>query len=177
MRVFAYCAANYVDATRRAAGVEPLVCPPVNADTLDLVLLENNDLIFFNLHSLPDAFALMGTRAGTPIALRADQLRGVDLCGAVVFAETCYLGEPRHPMRAALLDAGASCVIAGAGRNWGSVTSKLKGADLLGLWVRRAMAARLPADRALSLARLRLRASAVRSASARDALNFQLFRS
>ena len=130
MRVFAYCAANYEQATRRAAGVPPVCCPPVWADTLDLSLLENNDLLFFNLHSLADIPAFLGTKYGPPIALRATQLAEVDLGGAVVFAENCYLGDSQHPMRQALLDAGASAVIAGAGLNYGSTGQDLKGADL-----------------------------------------------
>lgn len=176
MNILAYCAEKYRENVRRAAGVEPLCCPPVTAETLDLGLLENRDLIYFKLHSLPDAHAFLGGRTGPPVALRADQLRGVDLGGAVVFAEVCYVGEATHPMRQALLEAGASAVIAGPGLNYGSVSEELKGADLLGLWLRRWLRTGLGVTRAHRLARQRVRLAARGSAAARDALGFRVFR-
>ena len=176
MRVFAYCAKDYEQATRRAAGVPPVCCPPVWADTLNLSLLEDNDLLFFNLHSLAGVPAFLGSKNGPPIALRATQLAEVDLGGAVVFAENCFLGDREHPMRDALLAAGASAVIAGAGLNYGSTGKGLKGADLLGLWVRRGLQVGLSAALALSAAKVRLRLAALRSAAARDALEFQMYR-
>lgn len=176
LKVFAYCSARYEEATRRAAGVEPLCCPPVTAETLDLALLEGNDLLFFNTHGLRDVPALLGGEDGPPIALRAEQLGGVDLGGAVVFAESCYLGDEEHPMRDALLRAGAWVVIAGPGKNWGSVDHRLFGADILGMWLRRLLAAGMTVEQAFRLARWRVRFSAVKSRSARDALGFRLFR-
>lgn len=163
MNVFAYCAANYSEATRLAAGVDPLPCPPSQAETIDLTRLEGRDLIYLNLHGLPDAGALLGSPQGPPVALRANQLANVDLGGAVVFAQTCYLGETGHPMRQALLDAGASVIIAGPGENlganneWMRETGKLAGADLLGLWVRRGLETGLAAHKALALALARVR--------------------
>lgn len=177
MKAWAYCAKPYLEATRRAAGVEPLVCPPVVAETLDLAHLEGNDLIFLNLHALPEGHALLGSRYGPPVALRVRQLDSVDLGGAVVFAECCYLGDEYHPMRHALLRAGASAVIAGPGPNFGSRTANLKSADLLGLWFRRGLTIGLPPKRALRMARARLRFAALRSPSAGDALGFRVFES
>lgn len=176
MKVFAYCSLAYVEATRRAAGVEPFTCPPVTAETIDLSWLEGNDLLFINLHSLPDAHALLGNRNGPPVALRASQLEELDLGGAVVFSEVCFMGDEQHPMRQAFLNAGASAVIAGPGKNFGSVTTKLKGADLLGLWVRRGLKRGWTPARALRVARGRVRLAALRgSSSAKDALGFRLF--
>jgi hypothetical protein len=176
MRTFAYCSTEYVDATRRAAGVEPFCCPPFTAETLELSLLEGNDLIFINLHSLPGTAALLGKRDGPPVALRASQLNGLNLSGVVVFSEACYMGDEQHPMRQAFLDAGASAVVAGPGKNWGATGVELRGADLLGLWFRRALARGLKPRSALRLARGRVMFAAWRgSQSARDALGFRLF--
>jgi hypothetical protein len=180
VKVFAYCAANYTEATRRAAGVEPLVCPPVTAETLDLRQLEGNDFIFINLHSLPGAYALLGTQTGPPIALRAEQLQGVDLGGSVVFSEACFMGDEQHPMRKAFLDAGASAVVAGPGENAGATNdgvSKygLKGADVLGLWLRRGLFLGLSPLLAFKLARQRVRLAALRSQSAYDAMGFKFY--
>lgn len=177
MRVWAYCAAGYAESVRRAAGVEPVVCPPTTAETLDLRVLENRDLIFLKLHSLPDAHALLGSPQGPPVALRSEQLRawGVDLGGAVVFAAVCYMGDASHPMRQAFLEAGASAVIAGPGQNYGSVTGELKGVDLLGVWVRRWLRVGFGVSAAIGLARQRVRLAARRSEAARDALEFDVF--
>jgi hypothetical protein len=176
VRIFAYCSAESVKATRRAAGVKPLVCPPVTAETLDLALLEGNDLIYLNLHSLSGVGALLGSVDGPPVALRADQLEGLDLGGAVVFAESCYLGDAKHPMRRALLDAGARAVVAGAGKNWGSESAAPKGADVLGLWLRRGLQAGMGLDLAFRLAKIAICGKAIRSKAARDALAFRIFR-
>ena len=176
MRVLAYCAADYIAVTRRAAGVEPLACPPLTAATFNPRWLENRDLLFFNLHSLPSVPALLGSPNGLPVALKASQLEEVDLGGAVVFAEACFLGDAEHPMRKALFDAGASVVIAGPGRNYGSALDAVKGADLLGLWIRRILAAGMSVGVAMALARARLHWAARQSASARDALGFKVFK-
>lgn len=177
MKTFAYCSKEYVDATRRAAGVEPFTCPPVTAKTLHLPLLEGNDLIFINLHSLPDLNALLGSANGPPVALQGPQLEGLDLGNAVVFSEACFMGDRQHPMRQAFLDAGASVVLAGPGKNYGATSADLKGADLLGLWFRRGLERGWRPGRALKLARARVRLAAWRgSKSARDALGFELWR-
>ena len=176
MRVFAYCAANYVDATRRAAGVEPLACPPVTAENIDPKLFEDNDFIYINLHSVPQVGVLTGTVDGPPVALRAQQMDNVHLGGAIVFAEACFLGDEMHPMRQAFLDAGASAVIAGPGKNYGGKTMALKGADVLGFWIRRGLEAGIGLNLAFWLARAAVRHKAHKSASAKDALGFRIFR-
>jgi hypothetical protein len=128
MRVFAYCGATFEKSTRRAAGVIPLTCPPTTANTFQPGLLENKDLIIFDLHGEPgepywfetttqDIFGLKNLSFQVP-ALRAETIRKVDLGDAVVFALNCYLGDDDSPMLDALLDAGASYVIGGEGKNW-----------------------------------------------------------
>lgn len=174
MRVLAYCANAYAMTTRRAAGTDPLRCPPVTAQTLDLGMLEGNDLVYLALHALPDTPALLGTETGPPVALYAHQLEGVNLGAAAVFVESCYLGDPVHPMRAALLKAGASVVVAGPGRNY-IRRDRVIGADLLGLWFRRGLGRGLSVDKALRLAKWRVWVSAMVSPAARDALEFRTF--
>lgn len=174
MRVFAYCARDFIVPSRRAAGVEPVSCPPTTCDTLDLAQLEGNDLIMFNLHGIRKVGAFFGNRDGPPVALLSSQVKSVNLGGAVVYAPVCYLGEDDNPMLDALLDAGASAVIAGHGRNYGGTSSRLVGVDLLGLWIRRGLQAKLSPESALRLSRLRLRLSA--SMANADARGFEVFR-
>lgn len=74
MRVFAYCCASFEETTWRAAGVEPLLSPPVTAETFEPRWLEGPgwspaisrrvgqagawqseawELIYFDLHGWP----------------------------------------------------------------------------------------------------------------------------
>jgi len=203
MQVFAYCALEYKKATNAVVGKNATVimCPPITDVTFDPAWLEGPragrrgnecpprtstsgkarmkgpwELIFFNLHGMVSVGAFFGAKDGPPVALRVQQLWGLDLGGAVVFATTCFLGDPKsHPMREALLEAGASAVIAGPGENYGGRTAELKGADLLGLWVRRWLAVGFGPAMALKLAKARMRWAARKSGAARDALGFRVW--
>jgi hypothetical protein len=68
-------------------------------------------------------------------ALTAGQIRQAKLSGAVVFATCCYLGDTDSSMLDALLDAGASYVIGGDGKNWAGA-KRPAGASYLGQWFR-----------------------------------------
>ncbi len=154
MRVFAYCCAEFEEATRKAAGVIPLLSPPTTAALFDSRWLEGYDLLYFDLHGEP---GLDYWRDGEGIpALYAFQIEQANLDGAVVFALNCYLADDDSPMMDALLDAGASYVIGGDGRNYGAAHSP-RWAGLLGLWVRRLMQVGLPPLRALGLAKQRVK--------------------
>jgi len=168
--VFAYCAASFARSVGKAAGVQPLLSPPMRAEYFGHELLENHDFIYLKLHG----------RAGQPYwygdgyieALSADTVRSARLDGAVVFAASCHL--PESPMLEALLDAGASAVIGGRGRNF-AATDAVWGADLLGMYVRWFMKLGMRVDRALKWAKWRLRLG-VQDRATKDALEFQLFR-
>lgn len=182
MNVVAYCAAEFVIATREAAGVEPMTCPPLTSDLIDPTVFAGRDLIFLDLHGNPDDQRLAGSYG--LFALEAGQIRSVDLHGAVVFASTCYLGDENSPVLAALLDSGAKCVAAGAGKNFSPAHGASYGAALLGLWFRRGLERGLSPDAALNLAKRRVQLDMtyrhmvgqkpIEDADS-DALNFRLF--
>lgn len=177
MHVRAYCAAQFQESTRRAAGVEPFTCPPYDVATLPPLgrvgaggtEFPAPGLLYLALHGRPGEDALYGDD-GVP-ALTVDQVRGWDLAGCVVFAATCYL--PVTPFLEAFRAVGA-VVIAGPGPNY-TPAHTLAGASLLGLWVRRGLELGLGAEKALALARIRVYLQIGNRAAARDALEFQLY--
>jgi hypothetical protein len=174
MRVLAYCAESYREATRRAAGVTPLTCPPLESLTFDPYWLEGHDLVWIDLHGLPLDRAWYGD--GRRRALLAHDVHRLELGGTVVFAASCHLDQD-SPMLAAFLDAGAT-VIGGPGLNYAGRETVL-GAGLLGMWLRRGLQAGLDAARALAVARARVRLTAIMGTNrmaARDALGFRMWR-
>jgi len=173
MRVFAYCAKSYERMTRRAAGVEPLTCPPVWTLNFDSRRLEGHDFLYFDLHGQPGEPQWYGD--GARVALTEDQINRADLSGAVVFATSCWLGDEDSPMLDALLDAGAEYVIGGPGENY-AYASVLLGAGLLALWFRRLYALGLPVLTALALAKKRLNyGRGKRTYAAMDAREFKAY--
>lgn len=145
IQVFAYCAETFVDSVRKAAGVEPVTCPPWDAETFDARRLEGKDLLYFDFHGLPGAAywfeeierGSMGM-AERVKALTPAQIESADLSGAIVFALSCYLGDDDSPMLDALLSAGASYVIGGEGKNW-AATKRVTGANRLGFYFRKSL--------------------------------------
>lgn len=181
MKVFAYCCASFAEVTRQAAGVTPMLSPPVDAGSFDPVWLEGWDVLWFDLHG----------EVGTPwwwgderlVALTAEQIRQADLGGTVVFAVSCHLADEGSLMLEALLDAGARYVIGGQGRNWGGRRT-LFGAGLLGMRLVQLMDRGMDALEALAMAkrwlRLGIAANAVmgkrgKVMAAKDALGFRAF--
>ncbi len=175
MRAFAYCCAEYEQAVRRAAGVSPLLSPPMTAATFRPSWLEGHRLLLFGLHGAPGTPEWHNLRGD--VALTVDLVRQANLAGAVVFATSCNLGDPASPMRDAFFAAGAAHVIAGEGINYAS--RKRPGwASLLALWVRRGLAWDLSVERAVALGKVaaRLHSGALVSRSAtRDTLAFRTF--
>jgi len=151
MKVFAYCALEFEEVTRRAAGVEPLTCPPVTANSFDPHQLEGRDLVYFDLHGAPGGTCWLGYE--WVVALCNRDLAGIDLSGVTVFAANCNLANSDSPMMDALLEAGARYVIAGEGPNEGPSAGRLYGTPLLGLWLRRFMLMGFEPLRALRLAK------------------------
>lgn len=175
MRIFAYCARSFADQTRRAAGIDPVTCPPAQSGTLDLTQLENCDLLYLDLHGIQGAAHWEGD--GRTVALTAEELGAVDLTGTVVFATNCYLGDAHSPMLGALLRAGSTAVIAGPGKNWSPQSGVAYGAALLGMWVRLSLQMGATPETALEIAKLRVRASRpLNRGVAADTLEFRIYR-
>ena len=181
MNIFAYCAASFREVTRRAAGVEPLTCPPASAEFFELTWLEGYDFLYFDLHGEPGATFWCGDDG--IVALTAPQVLGADLGGAIVFATNCYLADEDSPMMDALLEAGARYVIGGQGPNWAGQCT-MYGASLLGLRFRQLLQRRLDPLRAITLAKrwVRLGQAANRilghkslSQAAEDTLAFRVY--
>ncbi len=177
LRVLAYCAASFVEATRRIAGVEPLTCPPITAVTFLPSCLRNLDLVYFDLHGAPGEDCWYGDDGH--VALSAANLAGARLAGAVIVATNCYLADADSPMLDALLDGGASYVIGGAGPNYANRIT-VAGAGLLALWMRRLMELGFGPLHALKWAKQRVRIellnpSAKLREAAADTLEFRAF--
>lgn len=143
--------------------------------------LEKFDLLYFDLHGEPGSDKWAGSNG--LFAITAAQIRSADLSRAVVFAASCYLGDG-GPMLSALLDSGAKCVIAGAGKNYSPAHGASYGDALLGLWFRRSLQAGLTPAAALGVAKARVQADMVYRRMAHqtdlenadsDALQFRLY--
>jgi hypothetical protein len=155
MRVMAYCCQSFKRAVKRAAGVEPITCPPLDANMIDTRDLEGYDLLYLDLHGQPDDTAWYGD--DQDVALTCEQVEKMNLRGTVVFAANCYLGDENAPMMAALMQAGAKCVIAAPGKNYGG-KKNLTGSSSLGHWFRVFFGLKKDPDWALKTAKNALKA-------------------
>lgn len=142
MNVVVYTALEFERASRRAAGNRSSIytCPPLSERHLKTLpeSLEAADLIFFNLHGLPNGAAWFGNQSAHPVAIRAATLATMNLAKAVVFVENCYTGDDYSPMRDALQAAKPVMIIAGEGPNYGG-SRGLRGADWLFILLKFAM--------------------------------------
>lgn len=175
LKVAAFCAQSFAGVTRDAAGVEPITCPPVDEHAFQPGMLEGAQLIYIDLHGEPGGMRFIGDGGRT--AIRHDQVLRCDLSQAVVFAVTCFLGEPDHPMLQALLSAGARMVIAGPGPNYGPATNARYGGARLGKFLRQALSYGADPDDAWKLARqfYRLWPGTLQWAVTQDTLGFAAF--
>ena len=180
MKVFAFCAASFRDSVRRAAGVEPVLSPPVDVESFCSLEVAGRGFYYFKLHGLSGESFWYGDDWVT--AVGADQIRALDLEGAVVFAANCYLyeydpagrgvrphvlngtvlnGQYRSqcrawgPMFQALCETGARAVVGGGGQNFGA-RYRVTGADYLGMAFRQALQVGLAPARAFAVARARI---------------------
>ncbi len=170
MKVFAYCDQRYVQATREASGVEPFTSPPVETTTFEATCgdaLRAAELVYFNLHAGPGNH-FWANMNGT-IALDEATVMRLDLRGKIVFMVNCFAGGA---MLVPLSRRGPRAIVGGFGENLGGV-SRLAGADLLGLWFRRALNLGFSIPLALSSAKTRLMVGA-QTASVKDALGFEI---
>jgi hypothetical protein len=168
MRVKAFCAQSLRLSVKKAAGVDPITCPPVDLRTFRSSILGPCDFLYLKLHGLPHQGYWYGD--GSTTACSRYQVASCHLQGAVVFAANCFLHE--SPMLAALFDAGASAVIGGYGLNFAGRTT-LVSADIIGAGLRRGLSAGLSPAAALYLAKAVLLFSPGRGK--RDALAFRVF--
>ena len=184
MRVFAFCAASFKQSVTKAAGVEPLLSPPVeafgaNGPEFNPRWLSGYDFVYFKLHGLVAQPFWYGD--GMITAITAEQLQSADLSGAVVFAANCNTWHPSRPgspyrqapMLLALLQAGARAVVAGPGENYARARG-IYSADLLGLNFRRFLQF-FPVEQAFELAKVPVKIASRTDPRIKDALEFQLF--
>jgi hypothetical protein len=168
VRVKAFCAKSFRVSVHKAAGIEPITCPPVDLLSFRSSILGPCDFLYLKLHGLPEQGFWYGDRGVT--ACSRFQVASCHLEGAVVFAANCFL--PESPMLAALFDAGASAVIAGSGINFARPIT-LASADIIGAGLRRGLAAGLSPGAALNLAKAALVVMPGRAK--RDALAFRVY--
>jgi hypothetical protein len=114
--IWAYCAADWAQATKAASGVKPLLCPSSEANklTAHLVQASRADIVYLNLHGYPDQPHYYGQRNKKigPTALTAEQVGAYDWRGVVVFAEVCFsAANGGGPIAEAFLAWGAKAFI------------------------------------------------------------------
>jgi len=181
MRIFAYAAETFAESVRRAAGVEPLTCPPMTAECFDPRWLQGFRFLYIKLHGLAHTPVWYGDNWQP--AMTKDQILRADLQGTIIFCPCCQLVDEHTtltpaaaPMLYALLQAGAVAVLGGVGTNY-AAPSAVAGADLLGAAFRRALQAGLSYTTAYRVARglLSLRHHLKPTWSTADTLGFRLF--
>lgn len=160
MKTLAYCAASFEQSVKKAAGVQPILSPPMTMQQFDPSTLEGYDFIYFKLHGMPAEKYWYGDSWIT--AISASQIKEANLSGSTVFVANCHLfhqfisqDEITSPMLYALLQAGAKAVVGGPGRNYAS-SYHVAGADKLGRAFRRFLQLKFPPDTALTLAQAQL---------------------
>jgi hypothetical protein len=169
MKIIAWCIASARESVRKAAGVEPLLSPPLTMGTFQPSILNGYDLVYLKLHGLKDQGYWYGD--GYVTACSAEQIANAGLNGCAVFAANCFL--PDSPMLKALFDGGAGVVIGGSGINYGG-TNNMEGSDLLGWAMRMFMQTGMPVLKSFEIARRSLMIRR-RTPAIEDALAFQIF--
>ncbi len=147
-----------------------LTSPPVDAARLPGISQTMRKLSYFNLHGIEDSAEWYGQRAPDgpitslpeyPIALRPSDVVNSGRAPHIVFTEACY-GANIHgkAIEEALclkfLDSGSRAVVGSTKISYGSITTPLIGADLLGKLFWEYLAQDLPAGEALRRAKISL---------------------
>ncbi|HEY44917.1 MAG TPA: hypothetical protein G4O11_13135, partial [Anaerolineae bacterium] len=149
-----------------------LTSPPIEADQLHPVTIRPSRLSYFNLHGLEDAPEWFGQRDPLrdevtgpefPIALRPQDVVNSGSAPKVVFTEACYganiVGKSyKSALCLKFLDAGSRAVIGSTKISYGSVTTPLIAADLLGRLFWENLNQSIPVGEALRRAKLKLAA-------------------
>lgn len=153
MNVLALAAREFRIGTAFAAGAWPVSFPPGRMDTFDPAILTGRDLIYVCLHGLRGQPYLYGDKFET--ALSAEQIRSVDVGGAVVYLAGCF-GE--GPIADAFLEAGASAVVGDRDQTWAGAYWPM-GSNRLGRLFVRGIRQGGDADAAYRFARARFSAT------------------
>lgn len=148
-----------------------LVSPPVHADAKlrGDGLLPSARLGYFNLHGLQDASEWYGHRdpaepsAGPdyPIALRPQDVTNGGRAPQIVFTEACYgshiIGKNiEEALSLKFLASGSQVVVGSTCTSYGSITTPLIAADLLGIYFWKYLKENLTAGEALRRAKIHL---------------------
>jgi hypothetical protein len=146
-----------------------LTSPPLDANALPVEGLAPSQLSYFNLHGIEDGPEWYGQRSfddpGTlpeyPVALRPADVTNSGRAPVVVFSEACYGANIfDKDIEAALclkfIDSGTRVMVGSTKIAYGSVTTPLVGADLLGRFFWQNMNAGVPAGEALRRAKLQM---------------------
>jgi hypothetical protein len=169
MKIFAFCSASFAPSVRRAAGVEPVTCPPLTLDLLPPHFLDGYDFYYFKLHGLKDQPYWYGDNWVT--AIDVEHISKAKMNGSIVFVANCFL--PESQMLWSLLKAGCRWVVGGAGKNYARPNT-VDGADTLGKAFRQALSWGMTPKGAFRLAKVR--AALIQDAKIRrDTLGFQLW--
>lgn len=141
-RMWVYSTASWARATLAATGRPPLTSPPMSAERLLLTereAIQAAEVIYLNLHGYEDRDWWEGEDAAGDrvVALAPENLAGLDLSGAFVFAENCYGGL--GPLREAFLVAGARAFVGAVEETYGRRGFRIGEADLIGHYFLRAI--------------------------------------
>lgn len=126
-------------------GAGVVVSPPSDSSTIDPRQLTASQLGYYNLHGLPDTGEWYGQRdisdngsgPDYPVALSTHLLVKNGKSPRVIFSEACYGGytlekSEQDSIALRFIHIGSLAVVGSTGIAYGSVTSPLIGADLLG---------------------------------------------
>ncbi len=146
-----------------------LTSPPLDANALPLAGLAPSRLSYFNLHGIEDGPEWYGQRSfddpGSvpeyPIALRPADVANSGRAPLVVFSEACYGANiagknSDDALCLKFLDSGSRVVVGSTKIAYGSVTTPLIGADLLGRCFWQNLTNGIPAGEALRRAKLQM---------------------
>jgi hypothetical protein len=146
-----------------------LTSPPVDAAALPAEGLAPARLSYFNLHGIEDGPDWYGQRSAEdlgsapeyPVALRPADVSNHGRAPVIVFSEACYganiVGKTAEDaLCLRFLDSGSRAVVASTKIAYGSVTTPLIGADLLGFYFWQNVAEGIPVGEALRRAKLQM---------------------
>jgi hypothetical protein len=146
-----------------------LTSPPTDANALPTEGLSPSNLSYFNLHGVEDGAEWYGQRSAEdseatmeyPVALRPADVVNSGRAPIIVFSEACYganiLGKnTEDALCLRFLDSGSRALVGSTKTAYGSVTTPLIGADLLGHGFWKNVNAGLPVGEALRRAKLQM---------------------
>ena len=148
---------------------ELVTSPPLDANALPIEGLAPSRLSYFNLHGIEDGPEWYGQRSLNdpgntpeyPVALRPGDVANSGRAPGFVFSEACYGAniagkQTEDALCLKFLDAGSRVVVASTKIAYGSVTTPLIGADLLGRCFWQNVNQGVPAGEALRRAKLQM---------------------